>query len=58
VLSDEKKSQARLIAEAAILEEMWKEEIEKEKVKVRLRISKWRWWHRFIPVVTITWRSK
>lgn len=45
---------AKTEALAEIERERFKEEVQKAKAKLLTR----KWWHRFIPVITITWRTK
>lgn len=41
-------------AKIEVFQERRRAAIEKEKARLRAH----KWWHRFIPVITITWRTK
>lgn len=45
--------QVILAAEAEIREEKFRAAVEAEKERLRAA----RWWHRFIPIITIKWRK-
>lgn len=45
---------AKVEAMRQIEMERFHEEVQKAKAKLLAR----KWWHRFIPVITITWRTK